>query len=122
LLQDVQAAGLTPAQLAGTIAEKLKKFLNEPKVTIIVTEINSRRVFVVGEVQRAGAYPLLPGMTVLQALSSAGGFTPYANMKRIHVLRLEGGKQIKLPFDYRKTLDGDTEVMTLQPGDTIVVP
>src|SRR5882762_380060 len=72
LLNDVQAAGLTPMQLAGVISEGLKKYLNTPQVTVAVTEINSRRIYVTGEVARAGAFPLLPSMTVLQALSSSG--------------------------------------------------
>src|SRR4029077_18187023 len=77
LLNDVQAAGLTPSQLAAQLTESLKKFVANPQVTVIVTTINSQRVYIMGEVIRAGAYPLLPGMTVLQALSSGGGFTQF---------------------------------------------
>ena len=124
LINDVQAAGLTPQQLAGMVAEKLRKYLNEPQVTVIVTAINSQRVFVVGEVLRAGAFPLLPGMTVLQALSSAGGFTTFADVKKIHVVRLRDGKQAELPFNYREVLKGDNpgQNIKLEPGDTVVVP
>ncbi len=124
LINDVQAAGLSPQQLAGSVSEKLKKYLNEPQVTVIVTAINSQRVFVVGEVLRAGAFPMLPGMTVLQALSSAGGFTTFAEVKKIHVVRLHNGKQVELPFNYREVLKGDNsdQNIKLQPGDTIVVP
>jgi polysaccharide biosynthesis/export protein len=82
LINDVQAAGLSPPQLAALVTEKLRKYFNEPQVTVIVTAINSQRVFVVGEVVRAGAFPLIPGMTVLQALSSAGGFTTFADVKK----------------------------------------
>ena len=78
LLNDVQAAGLTPMQLGSAIAEKLQKFISEPQVTVIVASINSQRIFVVGEVSRTGTYTLLPNMTVMDALSSAGGFTPFA--------------------------------------------
>ena len=81
LLNDVQAAGLTPAQLAAQITESLKKYVTNPQVTVIVTTINSQRVYMLGEVTRPGAFPLLPGMTVLQALSSAGGFTQFAERK-----------------------------------------
>ena len=88
LINDVQAAGSTPQQLAATVTEKLRKYLTEPQVTVIVTQINSQRVFVVGEVLRAGAFPLVPGTTVLQALASAGGFTTFADVKKIHVMRL----------------------------------
>lgn len=124
LINDVQAAGLSPEQLAAAVTLKLREFLNEPKVTIIVTAINSQRVFVVGEVLRAGAFPLLPGMTVLQAISSAGGFTTFADVKKIHVVRMRDGKQIELPFNYRDVLKGDhpEQNIRLEPGDTIVVP
>jgi polysaccharide biosynthesis/export protein len=124
LINDVQASGLTPQQLAGMVSEKLHKYLNDPQVTVIVTAINSQRVFVVGEVLRAGAFPLLPGMTVLQALSSAGGFTTFADVKKIHVVRLKDGKQAELPFNYRDVLKGDnpSQNIKLEPGDTVVVP
>src|ERR1700694_2649886 len=124
LINDVQAAGLSPQQLAGSVAEKLKKYLNGPQVTVIVTAINSQRVFVVGEVLRAGAFPMLPGMTVLQALSSAGGFTTFADVKKIHVMRMRNGKQVEIPFNYREVLKGDNseQNIKLEPGDTIVVP
>jgi polysaccharide biosynthesis/export protein len=124
LINDVQAAGLSPQQLAGSVSEKLKKYLNGPQVTVIVTAINSQRIFVVGEVLRAGAFPMLPGMTVLQALSSAGGFTTFADVKKIHVVRLRNGKQAEIPFNYRDVLKGDNseQNIKLEPGDTIVVP
>jgi polysaccharide export outer membrane protein len=124
LINDVQAAGLSPEQLATALAEKMGKFLNKPQVTVIVTAINSQRVFVVGEVLRAGAFPLLPGMTVLQALASAGGFTTFADVKKIHVMRMRDGKQAQLAFSYREVLRGEKpeQNVTLEPGDTIVVP
>jgi polysaccharide export outer membrane protein len=124
LVNDVQAAGLSPQQLAETLTERLRKYINEPQVTVIVTAINSQRVFIVGEVLRAGAFPMLPGMTVMQALSSAGGFTPFANVKRIHVVRLNNGKRVELPFNYREVLKGDNpeQNIKLEPGDTIIVP
>ena len=124
LINDVQAAGSTPQQLSAAVTEKLRKFLTEPQVTVIVTAINSQRVFVVGEVLRAGAFPLIPGMTVLQALASAGGFTTFADMKKIHVMRLVNGKHTELPFNYREVLKGDNpdQNIKLEPGDTVVVP
>jgi len=124
LLNDVQAAGLTAMELASVITEGLKKFMNSPQVTVSVSEINSRRVYVTGEVARPGAYPLLPNMTVLQALTSGGGFTQFARIKNIYVLRTEGGKQVKHPFNYKEVVKGlkaEDNIM-LQPGDTIVVP
>jgi polysaccharide biosynthesis/export protein len=123
LLDDVQAAGLTPKQLADSITEKLKKYVADPRVTVVVTQINSKRIYLVGEVLHVGATPMLPNMTVLQALSSAG-LNQFANTKRIYVLRTENGKQQKLPVNYRKLVKGEQieQNYLLQPGDTIVVP
>ena len=124
LLNDVQAAGLTPMQLAAVITKRLKKYLADPQVTVIVTEINSQRYYIMGEVTRAGAYPLLPNMTVLQALSGAGGFTPYAKLSGIYLLRTVDGRQVKFPFNYKEVLKGKNvdENRVLKPGDTIIVP
>lgn len=124
LLNDVQAAGLTAMQLAGSLRESLSKYLTSPQVTVTVTEINSRRVYITGEVTHAGALPLLPNMTVLQALSSAGGFTQFAKLKNIYVLRTENGKQVKHPFNYKEVVKGNLaeQNILLQPGDVIVVP
>jgi polysaccharide export outer membrane protein len=123
LLDDVQAAGLTPKQLADSVTEKLRKYIADPRVTVVVTAINSKRIYLVGEVMHAGATPMLPNMTVLQALSSAG-LSQFANTKRIYVLRTENGKQKKLPVNYRKLVKGEEieQNYMLQPGDTIVVP
>ena len=123
LLNDVQAAGLTPMQLADTISERLKKYLTNPQVTVTVTAINSQMVFAVGEVMRPGPIRMLPGMTVLQALSSAGGLSQFANQKRAYVLRHEGGKDVHYPINYRELLRGDMRGnIVLKVGDTIVVP
>jgi polysaccharide biosynthesis/export protein len=124
LLNDVQAAGLTPTQLANQITESLKKYVTNPQVTVIVTQINSQRIYILGEVTRAGAYPLLPNMTILQGLSSAGGFTQFANLKKIYMFRMENGKQVKYPFNYKSVVSGKSadENVTLKAGDTIVVP
>jgi polysaccharide export outer membrane protein len=124
LLNDVQAAGLTPSQLASVLTEGLKKFINAPQVTVTVSEINSRRVYVTGEVAHAGAYPLLPNMTVLQALSSSGGFTQFAKTKNIYILRNEDGKPVKHPFNYKEVLAGRSQEQNIEllPGDVVVVP
>jgi len=123
LLNDVQASGLTPQQLAGSLTEKLKKYVADPRVTVVVTQINSKRVYMVGEVFHPGPMPLIANMTVLQALSSAG-LNQFANTKRIYVLRTENGKQQKLPVNYRKLVKGELieQNYLLQPGDEIVVP
>ena len=124
LVNDVKAAGLTPMQLSVSITEKLRKFMADPQVTVIVQTINSRKIHLVGEVNRAGTFPMLPDMTVLHALSGAGGFTQYANTKKIYVLRLENGKQSKFPFNYKEVIQGKNQEqnIVLKPGDTIVVP
>ncbi|HEY1482194.1 MAG TPA: polysaccharide biosynthesis/export family protein [Candidatus Acidoferrum sp.] len=124
LLNDVQAAGFTAMQLAGNIRDGLTKFITSPQVTVTVTQINSRRVFVTGEVARSGALPLLPNMTVLEAIASCGGFTQFAREKAIYVLRVENGKQAKIPFNYRDVVKGHhpEQNILLQPGDVIVVP
>jgi polysaccharide biosynthesis/export protein len=123
LLNDVQAAGLTPAQLAASLTDKLRKYVEDPRVTVVVAAINSKRIYLVGEVLRPGATPMLPHMTVLQALSSAG-INQFAKTKGIYVLRTENGKQEKLPVNYRRLVKGlDIEQnYELRPGDTIVVP
>lgn len=124
LLNDVQAAGLTPDQLATKVTEELKKYVTNPQVTVIVTAINSQRVYILGEVTRPGAFPLLPGMTVLQALSSAGGFTQFAKVKSIFVRRLQDGKESKYLFNYKDVIGGKRpeQDILLKAGDTIVVP
>ena len=124
LLNDVQAAGLTPMELSAVIRDGLKKYMNEPQVTVTVTEVNSRRIYVTGEVVRPGAYSLLPDMTVLQALSTSGGFTQFARVKGVYVLRTENGKQVKHAFNYKEAISGKKpqENLALQPGDVIVVP
>lgn len=124
LLNDVQAVGLTPMELAGAIREELKKYITNPQVTVTVTEINSRRIYVTGEVTKAGAYQLLPHMTVLQALSGSGGFTAFARVKNIYVLRTENGKPVRISFNYKQAITGKNpeQNIELQPGDVVVVP
>jgi polysaccharide biosynthesis/export protein len=124
LLSDVQAAGQTPTQLATHVTEGLKRYVTDPQVTVIVTAINSQRIYLLGEVTRVGAYPLLPGMTILQALSSAGGPTQYARLQKIYVLREGEGGQTKFPFNYKEFLKGKNpeQNVALKVGDTIVVP
>lgn len=123
LLNDVQAAGLTPLQLKDSITEKLKKYIADPRVTVVVTAMNSRRVFVTGEVTHSGPMALLPHMTMLQALAQAG-FTQFANLKAIYLLRTENGKQEKIPFNYKEVIKGNhpEQNIALKPGDTVVVP
>jgi len=123
LLNDIQAAGLTPLQLRDSITDKLKKYIADPRVTVVVSAMNSRRIFVTGEVNHSGPMNLLPGMTVLQALSEAG-FNQFANVKAIYLLRTQDGKQQKIPFNYKDVVKGNhpEQNIALKPGDTIVVP
>jgi len=124
LLGDVQAAGLTPMQLANHITDELRQYISDPRVTVVVNTVNSRKIFILGEVLHTGSYNLMPQMTVLQALSSAGGFSQWADLKGIYVLRTENGKQTKLKFNYRQVIKGHnvSQNVALKPGDTIVVP
>ena len=123
LVGDITAAGLTPIQLAADITERLKKFVTDPVVDVTILAVNSKHAFLMGEVVRVGPLAIGPGMTVLQAIATAGGLTPYANKKHIYILRGEPGKQQRIPFDYTKALKkGDMQGVSLLPGDTIVVP
>jgi polysaccharide export outer membrane protein len=123
LLDDLQAAGMTPMQLAASIKEKLKKYIADPRVTVAVEAMNSQRIYVLGEVVHTGVMPLLPHMTILQALSSAG-FTQFSNPKAIYLLRTQNGQQTKIPFNYKDAIKarGTQQNIVLRPGDTIVVP
>jgi len=124
LLNDLQAAGLTPTQLSVEIVERLRATIVHPQVTVIVAQMSSLRVYILGQVTRAGAYPLVPDMTVMQALSIAGGFTPFANLKKIYVMRSENGVSHIFPMNYKEVIRGrkTQQNIPLKPGDTIVVP
>lgn len=123
LLDDIPAAGMTPVLLKELITARLKKYIADPHVTVVVTAMNSRRVFVTGEVLHTGPMTLLPNMTVLQALAQAG-FNQFSNLKGIYLLRTENGKQQKIPFNYKEVVKGNhpEQNIVLKPGDTIVVP
>ena len=124
LLDDVHAAGLTPLQLKNKLEKALARFINNPKVSVSVQEINSKKIYVLGQVNTPGEYPLRHNMTVMQALSLAGGLAEWANAGNIVIIRNENGKQKRIKFDYKKVLKGkdlDKNIL-LEPGDTIVVP
>jgi polysaccharide export outer membrane protein len=123
LLGDIQAAGLTPLQLADELTKALKKYIQDPNVSVILTKVNSQKVYLIGEIARIGPLDVTPGMTLLEAISSAGGLTQYANVKKIYILRNADGKTEKLPVRYKDALKGNTALnLVLKPGDTIVVP
>lgn len=123
LLGDVKAAGKTTVELADEITAKLKKYMQDPNVTVVLAQVNSKKVYLLGEVSKPGPIELTPGMTFLQAIATAGGLTPFANSKRIYILRVDGGKEQKIAMQYKRALKGDLALnLNLNPGDTIVVP
>ncbi len=125
LLGDVKASGLTPLQLQDLLTTDLKKYISDPQVTVIVTQVNSLSFNVVGEVLKPGYYPLTRRMTVLDAVAMAGGFRDFAKVKKIYVLRVEAdGKEVRLPFNYKNVVKGKnaSQNIELQPRDTLVVP
>ncbi|HLI84505.1 MAG TPA: polysaccharide biosynthesis/export family protein [Bryobacteraceae bacterium] len=124
LLKDVPVAGLTPAQAEALITKRLADIIKAANVTVIVAQINSKKVYVLGAVKKEEPIAYTYRMTVMQALSEAGGLTDYARRKKIYVMRIENGKQVRLPFDYDAVVKGEHMEMNiaLLPGDTIVVP
>ena len=124
LLNDVQASGLTPAQLKDRIVEESKKYVEDPNVTVVVKEIRSRKVYITGEVRKAGPYLLTGAMTVLQMISIAGGLADFARPEKISIVRVENGKSVSYKFNYKEVIEGKKLVQNieLKPGDTIIVP
>src|ERR1700733_9636697 len=125
LVGEVQAAGRTPLKLEQDIAARLKNFIGEPEVTVIIQQINSQKFNILGQVTRPGTYPIANSATVLDAIALAGGFRDFAKQKSIYVLRQNGdGTQARLPFNYKDVVKGQNPAQNikLQPRDTIVVP
>lgn len=124
LLDDVHAAGLTPMQLREVLVRKLAEYIPTPEVSVIVREVHSFKVSVLGEVKTPGRYDLKSRATVLDALALAGGFTEFASRTRIAILRPDGTAMKRIPFNYNKVIsaDGEAENIFLQPGDIVLVP
>ncbi|MCC7416130.1 MAG: polysaccharide biosynthesis/export family protein [Acidobacteria bacterium] len=124
LLDDVQAAGLTPIELRDRIAQKAERYFEDTQVTVIVKEVNSRRVFITGMVAKPGPYPLTGPLTVLQLIATAGGLLEYADAGAIVIVRNQGGTQQRAAFNYDRVKKGDNldQNVELVPGDTVVVP
>jgi polysaccharide biosynthesis/export protein len=124
LVNEMKVSGKTPLQVQQELAQNLKAFIVDPQVTVTVTDVRSKVVYVTGEVGHPEAYPLLTPTTVLQMLTKAGGPTAYAKRSAIFVLRNVNGKQEKIPFPYKDVIKGKKadQDFLLQPGDTIVVP
>ncbi|PYR58368.1 MAG: sugar transporter [Acidobacteria bacterium] len=124
LLNDVDAAGLTPEALRLRLVEEAKRFVTDPTATVIVTEIRSRRAFITGNVEKPGAYMLNTSMTVLQLIASAGGLKEFVGGRNIVVVRTEGAQHARFSFDYQAVVKGRNlqQNIELRPGDTVIVP
>ena len=122
LAGEMRVAGLTPLQIQEVVTERLKNVLTNPQVTVTVTEVRSKLVYITGEVTRPGAYPILAPTNVLQLIARAGGLTQFANRKDIYILR--AGDHSRLRFNYKEVVKGKNfeQNVVLQPGDTVVVP
>ncbi len=123
LVNDIQAAGLTPTALRQQLIDRLAEFIPAPEVAVIVREVHSMKVAVVGSVKTPGRYEIKSAATVLEMIALAQGFTDFAARDRIVILRQENGESKRIPFNYRKVAAGDEQAnLVVQPGDIIVVP
>ncbi len=124
LLNDIQAAGLTPMQLRDVIAKKLTEYMPNPEVSVIVREVNRFKVSVLGEVKKPGRFDFKSKATVLDAIALAGGFNDFAARSRIVILRQNGAGTKRIPVNYNKIVSTASEQddFYLQPGDVVVVP
>ena len=124
LLNDVAAGGLTPEQLRLAITQGATKFVADPTVSVVVKAINSRKVFITGQIAKPGPYPLGGPTTILQLIATAGGVAEYAEKKKIVIVRRENGKDRTLRFNYEDVVKGKNlaQNIDLKPGDSIIVP
>jgi len=124
LIGEIVAEGQTVSELKRTLTEKLQDFVTSPEVTVIVKESRSQVIYAIGKLARPGPIPLAPNMTVMQALSAAGGFAEWSDQKNILIVRREGGKETQLRFNYKEYTSGEKleQNILLKPGDTLVVP
>lgn len=123
-VNEIKVSGLTPTQIQSLLEEHLKNYLVAPHVTVTVTEIRSRLVYITGEVAKPGAYSLLGPLNVLQLIAKANGLSTYAKRSKIFILRQVGGHQVRYPFNYNQVVRGKgaSQNIDLQPGDAVVVP
>ena len=124
LLNDMQAAGYTPDQLRGRLMEAAAKFIEEPNASVVVKQVNSRKVYITGMVTRPGSFPLVTSMNVVQLIAQAGGLQEYADAKNILIVRSEGEKTTTFKFNYKDFLNQKNlqQNISLRPGDTVAVP
>ena len=122
LLNEVQAAGLTPSDLGAHLVTESKRFIANPNVTVVVDQINSRKVFITGQVVKPGPYALTASTTVLQLISTAGGLKDFADSKNIMIVRHEKAQTFNFRFNYKEIGRNLQQDIELKPGDTVVVP
>jgi polysaccharide export outer membrane protein len=122
LVDDVQAAGLTPLQLKEEITKRLSGFVDNPTVTVTVKEANSYRVFISGEVKQPGIVRIRSEITLVKLIIMAGGFTEWANKRKISIITNENGKEKRITANYNKIIDGDIPDIIIKPGDTVIIP
>ncbi len=125
LVGELQATGRTPLQLEQDIAGKLRSYIAEPEVTVMVQEIHSQKFNILGQIMKPGSYSLESASTVLDAIAAAGGFRDFANQKHIYILRQDpGGGESRIAFNYKNVIKGKSpqQNIKLEPRDTIVVP
>ena len=124
LIGEVQAAGKTVLEIREEIAKRLERFIPDPAVSVAILKVGSQRVYVIGRVTKPGEYPIGRYVDVLQALSMAGGLTPFADSNAIRVMRREGDRQVVLPFEYARVVRGEKleQNIQLRGGDVVVVP
>lgn len=124
LLNDIVAAGLTPDAFRDRVIEAAKRFVESPNPTVMVKEVNSRKVFITGQVEKPGSYQLNNPMTVLQLIALAGGLKEFARGKNISIIRPEGGEPATFRFNYQEALSRQNlqQNIALKPGDTVLVP
>jgi polysaccharide export outer membrane protein len=124
MVKEVEAAGLTPVELEKELSQKFAHFFREADISVIVKEVHSEKVYMIGAVKKEGPITVRAPLTVLQAVAEAGGLTDYAKRGRIYILRRDNGKEVRLPFDYSAVIQGkhSDQNIVLRPGDTVVVP
>jgi len=122
LINEVQAAGLTPTQLRAAIMAKLVEYMPTPELSVIVREVHSNKISVLGEVRKAGRYEITQRATVLDAVALAGGFNDWARRTKLVIMRQEAGGTKRIPVNYNRIVAEEDENILLQPGDIVVVP
>jgi len=124
MVKEVEAAGLTPIELEKQLSTKFAHFFREADISVIVKEVHSEKVYMIGAVKKEGPITVKAPLTVLQAVAEAGGLTDYAKRSKIYILRRENGNEVRLPFDYSAVIQGkrSEQNIVLLPGDTVVVP